>query len=168
MSMAWCRPAFFMRLDVKHALHTISQNQRIFMFNNEYSKKDKVDAKKYGSELGISLVIYMIVLFGSITIARPMEDGWLRTLIVLMPTLPFFGAFWAIIRHFRRMDEYMRVWILEVIALAGGITALFSFSYGFLEGMGYPKLSGFIIYVIFMGSWGLITLVRKFILEREQ
>ncbi|WP_395011505.1 hypothetical protein [Undibacterium sp.] len=138
------------------------------MFNNEYSKKDKVDAKKYGSELGISIVIYTLVLFGSITIAKPMENGWLRTLIVLTPTLPAFGAFWAIIRHFRRMDEYMRVWLLEVIALAGGITAFFSFSYGFLEGMGYPKLSGFIIYVVFMGSWGLITLLRKFVLEREQ
>jgi hypothetical protein len=138
------------------------------MFNNDYSKKDKVDAKKYGSELGISLLIYMIVLFSSITIAKSMENSWLRTLIVLAPILPALGAFWAIIRHFRRMDEYMRVWLLEVIALAGGITAFFSFSYGFLEGMGYPKLSGFIIYVIFMASWGLITLVRKLISEREQ
>lgn len=138
------------------------------MSKHEYSKKDKADGKKYGLELGISIVIYTLVLFGSITIAKPMENSWLRTLIVLAPTLPAFGAFWAIIRHFRRMDEYMRVWVLEVIALAGGITAFFSFSYGFLEGMGYPKLSGFIIYVIFMGSWGLITLLRKFVLEREQ
>lgn len=137
------------------------------MFNNEYSKKDKVNAKKYGNELGISIVIYMVVLFGSIYIAKPMENSLLRTLIVLTPTIPALGAFWAIIRHFQRMDEYMRVWLLEVIALAGGITAFFSFSYGFLEGMGYPKLSGFVIYVIFMGSWGLITILRKYVLERE-
>ncbi|MBC3829980.1 hypothetical protein H8K33_00495 [Undibacterium amnicola] len=137
------------------------------MFNNEYSKKDKVNAKKYGNELGISIVIYMVVLFGSIYIAKPMENSLLRTLIVLTPTIPALGAFWAIIRHFQRMDEYMRVWLLEVIALAGGITAFFSFSYGFLEGMDYPKLSGFVIYVIFMGSWGLITLLRKYVLERE-
>jgi hypothetical protein len=138
------------------------------MFNNDYSKKDKINAKKYGNELGISILIYTITLFASIYIAKPMENSLLRTLIVLTPTIPAFGAFWAIIRHFRRMDEYMRIWLLEVIALAGGITAFFSFSYGFLEGMGYPKLSGFIIYVIFMGSWCVITLVRKFILEREQ
>lgn len=137
------------------------------MFNNEYSKKDKVNAKKYGNELGISIVIYMVVLFGSIYIAKPMENSLLRTLIVLTPTIPALGAFWAIVRHFQRMDEYMRIWLLEVIALAGGITAFFSFSYGFLEGMGYPKLSGFMIYVIFMGSWGLITLLRKYVLERE-
>ena len=138
------------------------------MFNNEYSKKEKKDAKTYLNELGFSILIYMAVLVGSITIAKPMENGWLRTLIVLTPTIPAFGAFWAIIRHFRRMDEYMRVWILEIIALAGGITAFFSFSYGFLEGLGYPKLSGFIVYGIFMGSWLVITFTRKFILEREQ
>ena len=138
------------------------------MFNNEYSKKEKKDAKTYLNELGLSILIYMVVLVGSITIAKPMENGWLRTLIVLTPTIPAFGAFWAIIRHFRRMDEYMRVWILEIIALAGGITAFFSFSYGFLEGLGYPKLSGFIVYGIFMGSWLVITFTRKFILEREQ
>ena len=138
------------------------------MFNNEYSKKEKKDAKTYLNELGLSILIYMMVLVGSITIAKPMENGWLRTLIVLTPIIPAFGAFWAIIRHFRRMDEYMRVWILEIIALAGGITAFFSFSYGFLEGLGYPKLSGFIVYGIFMGSWLVITFTRKFILEREQ
>ncbi len=138
------------------------------MFNNEYSKKEKKDAKTYLNELGLSILIYMVVLVGSITIAKPMENGWLRTLIVLTPIIPAFGAFWAIIRHFRRMDEYMRVWILEIIALAGGITAFFSFSYGFLEGLGYPKLSGFIVYGIFMGSWLVITFTRKFILEREQ
>jgi hypothetical protein len=153
---------------VKLALQTISQKEGLFMFNDEYSKKEKKDAKTYLNELGLSILIYMVVLVGSITIAKPMENGWLRTLIVLTPTIPAFGAFWAIIRHFRRMDEYMRVWILEIIALAGGITAFFSFSYGFLEGLGYPKLSGFTVYGIFMGSWLVITFTRKFILEREQ
>ena len=138
------------------------------MSSNNYSKKEKKDAKTYRNELGLSILIYMVVLVGSITIAKPMENGWLRTLIVMTPTIPAFGAFWAIIRHFRRMDEYMRIWILEVIALAGGITAFFSFSYGFLEGMGYPKLSGFIVYGIFMGNWLLITFTRKVVLEREQ
>lgn len=137
------------------------------MFNRDFSKKDKADAKKYGNELGLSILIYILVLFASIYFAKKMEDGFVRTLIVLTPTIPALGAFWAIIRHFQRMDEYLRVWVLEVVAIAGGITAFFSFSYGFLEGIGYPKLSGFIIYGIFMGSWLLITTIRKLLLERE-
>ncbi|MBC3875637.1 hypothetical protein [Undibacterium flavidum] len=137
------------------------------MFNKEFSKKDKADAKKYGNELGLSVLAYILVLFISIYFAKKMEDGLLRTLLVLTPTIPALGAFWAIIRHFQRMDEYLRVWVLEVVAIAGGITAFFSFSYGFLEGIDYPKLSGFIIYGIFMGSWLVVSMIRKILLERE-
>lgn len=137
------------------------------MFNKDFSKKDKADAKKYGNELGLSVLIYILVLFASIYFAKKMEDNVMRTLIVLTPMIPALGAFWAIIRHFKRMDEYLRIWLLEVVAIAGGITCFFSFSYGFLEGIGYPKLSGFVIYGIFMGSWLVITLTRKILQERE-
>lgn len=137
------------------------------MLNKDFSKKDKADAKKYGNELGLSILSYVVVLFLSIYFAKPMEDGLVRTLIVLTPTVPALGAFWAIIRHFRRMDEYLRGWLLEVVAIAGGITAFFSFSYGFLEGIGYPKLSGFVMYGVFMTSWLVISMVRKFLQERE-
>lgn len=137
------------------------------MFNKDFSKKDRADAKKYSHELSLSILTYIIVLFVSIYFAKKMEDGLVRTLLVLTPTIPALGTFWAIIRHFQRLDEYLRIWLLEVVAIAGGITVFFSFSYGFLEGIGYPKLSGFVIYGIFMGSWLLITLVRKTLLERE-
>lgn len=137
------------------------------MFNKDFSKKDKADAKKYGNELGLSILIYVLVLFVSIYFAKKIEDEFTRIFVVLTPTIPALGAFWAIIRHFQRMDEYLRVWVLEVVAIAGGITAFFSFSYGFLEGIGYPKLSGFVLYGIFMMSWLLISTVRKLLLERE-
>ncbi|MFZ6801327.1 hypothetical protein [Undibacterium sp. Di24W] len=136
------------------------------MSNNQYSKKDKAIAKQYGLELGLSLLIYMIVLFTSIYFAKTMEDGLLRTLTVLTPCIPALGALWAIVRQFKRLDDYLRVWLLEVLAIAGAITTIFSFSYGFLEGIGYPKLSGFITYAIFMGSWCAITCIRK-VMERE-
>jgi hypothetical protein len=136
------------------------------MLNPEYSKKDKALAKSYGMELGLSLLIYIIVLLSSIYFAKSMPDGVLRTLTVLTPCIPALAALWAIVRNFRRLDDYLRVWVLEILAISGAITTVFSFSYGFLEGIGYPKLSGFITYAIFMGSWGAITCLRK-IMERE-
>ncbi|MDY7540604.1 hypothetical protein QN372_03145 [Undibacterium sp. RTI2.1] len=132
-----------------------------------YSKRDKEIAKKYRKELSLSFVLYVIVLLVSITYAKPMADSLLRTLIVMTPVIPAFGALWAIVRNFKRMDDYVRVWLLEVVAISGAITAFFSFSYGFLEGIGFPKLSGFVTYGIFMGSWCLIIGIRK-ILEREK
>lgn len=136
------------------------------MLKNETSKKDRAIAKKYLIELGLALGLYMVTLVTSIHFAKDMEAGALRTLIVLTPTLPGLGALFAITRAVNRMDDYGRMRMLEVMALSGGITAFLAFSYGFLEGMGYPKQSGFTFYAVFMLGWFVIGLIRKF-LERE-
>ena len=135
------------------------------MQESKYSKKELASSKKYHLELGGVIVLYMVVLFASISFAKTMEAGMARTLVVLLPTLPALGMLWVIVRFLRRMDEYQRVRLLELLAIAGAITVCFSFSYGFLEGIGYPKLSGFIIYAVYMGSWLVMSLARKF-LER--
>lgn len=137
------------------------------MLKNETSKKDRAIAKKYLIELGLALGLYMITLFTSLYFAKSMETGTLRTLIVLTPTLPGLGALFAITRGVNRMDDYVRIRMLEMMALSGGITAFLAFSYGFLEGVGYPKLSGFVFYVVFMLGWLMISLIRNF-LEREK
>lgn len=136
------------------------------MQKNETSKRDRAIAKKYLIELGLSLALYMITLLGSIYFAKSMEAGTLRTLIILTPTLPGLGALFAITRAVNRMDEYPRTRMLEVMALSGGITAFLSFSYGFLEGIGYPKLSGFTTYAVFMLGWFVIGCIRN-AMERE-
>ena len=68
---------------------------------------------------------------------------------------------WAIIRHFGRMDEYLRIRSLEDVAIAGAVTASFSLTYGFMEGVGFPRLSMFVIWGVFMGGWGIVACVRK-------
>ena len=136
------------------------------MLKNETSKKDRATAKKYLIELGLAMGLYMITLSVSVYFVIGMEAGVLRTLIVLTPTLPGLGALFAITRGVNRMDDYGRIRMLEMMALSGGITAFLAFSYGFLEGVGYPKLSGFVFYVVFMLGWFVIGLIRKF-LERE-
>ena len=137
------------------------------MRKNETSKKDRAIAKKYFLELGLALGLYMVTLIGSIYFYKTMEAGTLRTLVVMTPTLPGLGALFAITRAVNSMDDYGRTRMLEVMALSGGITAFLAFSYGFLEGIGYPKLSGFVTYVVFMMGWFVIGLIRNF-LEREK
>ena len=117
--------------------------------------------KMYFRELFGSLFIYVIVLFSVIWFVKGMPNGTTKTLLALLPVIPVLGALWAIVRHFKRMDEYIRVWTLEVIAIAGGITAIFGITYGFLEGVGFPKLSMFVIWGVFMGSWAIMSCARK-------
>lgn len=132
------------------------------MEHEKYSKKDRADAKTYNKELGLSVVLYVIVLFASIFVAKTLEAGALQTAVVLTPVLPGMLTLRAIIRHLNRQDEFMRVYMLEIIAIAGGVTAFLSFTYGFAEGVGFPKLNGFVHYGMFMATWLLVVIIRKF------
>lgn len=122
----------------------------------------------YRKELFGSLMLYVVVLFTSIWFAKDMADGAARTLVALTPALPIFAALWAVVRHFQRMDEYLRIWNLELIAIAGAITALSSVTYGFMEGIGFPRLSMFVIWPLFVGSWGVLACLRKWLESRER
>jgi hypothetical protein len=115
----------------------------------------------YYRELFGSIFIYVIVLFTVSWIAKDLPDGATRTMLALTPMLPALGVLWAILRYFKRTDEYLRIWSLECIAMAGALTAVFSLTYGFLESVGFPRLSMFVIWGVFMGGWGVIACLRK-------
>ena len=123
--------------------------------------REKQMNQTYFRELFVSLFIYVIVLFSSIWYAKGMPDSLLRTTLAITPMLPALGMLWAIIRHFGRMDEYLRIRSLEEVAIAGAVTASFSLTYGFMEGVGFPRLSMFVIWGIFFGAWGIVTCARK-------
>lgn len=116
--------------------------------------------KAYLRELGGSLAVYMLLLMASIRFGRPMEEGVLRTVVLLSPMIGFCLALWAITRHLNRIDEYMRRILLESVALGAALTAGLTFTYGFLETAGYPKLSMFSVWMVLCGSTGLVTAVR--------
>jgi hypothetical protein len=117
-------------------------------------------AKAYFSELGGSMAIYIVLLVGAMKFGRPLADGPLRTAILVLPTVGFLLAIWAIARHVRRIDEYARQTLLETFAIGAAITAAVTFSYGFLETAGFPRISMFTVWPIMGSSWGLVCLVR--------
>jgi hypothetical protein len=59
------------------------------------------------------------------------------------------------------MDEYVRLRNLESLAIAAAMTAGLSFSYGFLEGDGFPRLSMFWVWGIMGVGWRLVHAVRS-------
>ncbi len=124
---------------------------------------EKRVGKAYMKEMMGSLLIYMVLLFAAIRFGRPLEPGAVRTLILLSPMIGFGLALWAIARHFARVDEYVRRLLLESLALGAGITAGLSFTYGFLETAGFPRLSMFTVWMVLCGSTGIICLIRKWL-----
>lgn len=122
---------------------------------------EKRVGKAYMRELMGSLALYTVLLMAAVRWGRPMDEGVARTLVLLSPMIGFGLALWAIARHFARVDEYVRRFLLESLALGAGITAGLSFTYGFLETAGFPRLSMFTVWCVLCGSTGILCLVRR-------
>lgn len=99
--------------------------------------------RAYYIEMGLSMLVYVALLFAAIRFGRPMIDGVLRTAVLLTPMIGFGLAIWAVARHLARIDEYLRQQLLETFAMGAAITAAATFSYGFLETAGFPFVSMF-------------------------
>ena len=121
---------------------------------------EKRVARAYRAELWTAIAVYAVLLFASIRFGRPLEDGPLRTAVLLAPMIGFALIIRAVARHVARIDEYQRLRLLEGVALAAAITGGVTFSYGFLETAGYPKLSMFTVWIVMGTSWALVNLVR--------
>ena len=121
--------------------------------------------KQYLKELAAALALYGLMLVGSIelldhvTVAAPWRD-----VIALSPMVGGLACAWAILRELRRMDELQRRIQLEALGFSFAGTAILTFSYGFLEGLGYPKLSMFTVWPILAALWiiGLVLARRRY------
>jgi hypothetical protein len=122
--------------------------------------KEKEATRKSNVEIGAALVFYMVVLFTSIYIAKAMEPGTARTLVALLPVIPIALAAWAMVRQFSRMDEFVRLRTLQTTAITSAVVGGFCLTYGFLEGVGFPKLSMFWVWGLMGITWFLVTVTR--------
>ena len=123
--------------------------------------KEHEGNRRYRLELFAAMGAYMLVLFGSISFAKGMDENLGRTLLLITPIIPLMLAVWAIARHFRRMDEYLRLRSLESIAIGAAVTCALSLTYGFLESAGFPKLSMFWVWPVMGFVWGMHACLRR-------
>ena len=119
--------------------------------------REREATRKYLHEFGGAMASYVVVLFLSLQGAQHFADGAGRTLLLLSPMIPVALLLWALMRQLGRVDEFMRLRSLQSLALAGGITAGFALTWGFLEIAGYPRLSMFTVWMVFGGSWAVAS-----------
>ncbi len=124
--------------------------------------------KRSAIELTVSMAIYAVILVPALRYGPAMEVGHLRTLVLVSPMFGFLLALWAIVRQLRRIDEFLRMRTLENIAFAAAVTAGATFTYGFLENAGYPRLTMFIVWPVMGTVWALVALLRNQVLDRIQ
>jgi hypothetical protein len=112
-------------------------------------------------EFGLAMLAYLMVLVGSVTVlqANPMAD-W-RYYVALLPVAPAAFVVWLFVRAISRLDELQRRIQMEAFGFSLGTTALITFGYGFLEGVGLPHLSWTYVFPLMAVLWGVGTAIFK-------
>jgi hypothetical protein len=120
---------------------------------------------RYMKELSAALALYAALLVGSIELLQhvAVPAPW-RDAIALSPMAAAALMAWVMLRQMRRMDELQVRIQLEALGFAFAGTALATFSYGFLEGLGWPRLSMFVVWPLMAGLWmvGLFLARRRY------
>ena len=109
-----------------------------------------------------ALTVYVATIFLSNTVlAQNIQIQPLRILIALIPMLPAAFICCILVLVIRRLDEMQRKLQFEALALAFVGTALLTFSYGFLEGVGFTKLSMFAVWPWMAAFWGVGVMIGR-------
>ncbi|MCU4413102.1 hypothetical protein KTH71_03430 [Acinetobacter sp. WU_MDCI_Axc73] len=117
-------------------------------------------------ELVLAITFYVVILIISLKSLTHIENQSLKVLVSLLPVLPVILVIWVIIRQFIRFDELQRKIQLQALAISFLGTAFLTFSYGFLENIGFPKLTMFIVWPIMGTFWSMSTIIGSWYYNR--
>ncbi|WP_029012440.1 hypothetical protein [Niveispirillum irakense] len=123
------------------------------------------NARRYVIELSSTILAYALMLVG---VNKAMQWGWvpdgMQIPVALLPMLPCLLVVWVIMRHIRRLDELQRRMQFEGLAFGFAMTALLTFSYGFLENKGLPRLSMHVVWPVMSFFWvtGYVLACRRY------
>lgn len=115
--------------------------------------------KRFLMEFAVVIVVYILCVVVSSSLVRSMPDGVAKIALALLPVIPMIAMAVSIVRRVNAMDEMGRKIQLDALAVAFVCTALTTFSYGFLETAGFPRLSAFMVWPIMGGVWCVATIV---------
>jgi hypothetical protein len=77
----------------------------------------------------------------------------------VLPVVPAVLSLWIFIRVLSRLDELHRRIQVQAFGFSLGATALVTFAYGFLEGVGMPHLSWTFVLPLMAILWGVGTAI---------
>jgi hypothetical protein len=123
--------------------------------------------KRYLREFIYSMIAYVFTLITSIIMVGFLADYPMnpaRIIVALAPIIPVIFMIVAFLRYLNGIDELQQKIQLLAIGFAAGTTSLLTFSYGFLEGVGFPPISLLWVFPIMILLWGLGLLIisRRF------
>ncbi len=112
-------------------------------------------AKTYAAQLSLALVFYAATLVASQLLLQRLPGSDWRIPLAVLPVLPVAFGLRAFMRYLRQVDELQRRIQLDAIAFGAGMTALLTFTYGFLELADFPPISVLWVLPILTVLWGI-------------
>lgn len=119
--------------------------------------------RQYKVRFWIAMGVYVATIW-PITKAAGHADGAWKLTLALTPLIPIVAIFVFAVQMIAGIDELERQIHIEALAIAAGVTALLSVTYGFLEVAGMPRPSAWFAYAVVMLGWAIATPVvaRKY------
>ena len=112
--------------------------------------------RRYVKEFLIAMSAYVVMLILSISILNRVELPKLwQVVISLAPAVPVAFVIFSIMRLLIDSDELQQRVQLLATSFAAALTGLITFSYGFLENVGFPKFPTFFIFPLMIVLWGI-------------
>ena len=112
-------------------------------------------SKTYARDFTIIIIAYVIIIIVSRLILDNLGDSPWRYPIALLPVVPVVFLVIAFLRYLSGIDELQQRIQLQAVGFAAGTTGLLTFAYGFLELMGFPRFSTFLIFPMMIMLWGI-------------
>jgi hypothetical protein len=111
---------------------------------------------RYGKELAFASIAYAALLVASIVTLQRFElSKASQVIITLLPAIPTAFVIIAIMRMLIDSDELQQRIQLFATAFSAALTGFITFSYGFLENVGFPKFSTFLVFPMLIAFWGI-------------
>jgi hypothetical protein len=118
---------------------------------------------RYFLEMLGGFLLFGLALAFRDNVEHSLHPGLLRMLVLVCPVVPFLLVIWAVVRQYRRLDEYGRLVTLQTISIAFGVTMFWAFASSFLEDAGLPKFGMLSVWNVGMFTWAVIAIVRTLV-----
>ena len=110
-------------------------------------------------EFALAMIAYLMFLVGSVTVLQANPDASWRYFVAVVPVAPAALVLLLFVRRLARMDELQRRIQTQAFGFSLGATALLTFAYGFLEGVGLPHLNWTFVLPLMAILWGVGTAI---------
>lgn len=122
---------------------------------SEQGKKAMQNQRIYQRRFAVAMGGYVAILLLSVYLLDNIDAQPLRIAIVILPMLPVLYGLWGFMEMIRNLDELQKRIQLEAIAFSMGLTGIITFTLGFLEGVGFPRVSFIWVFPMMIAFWGI-------------